>query len=147
MPSADCVNLYVRWVTECQNAVGDLRVYVKRAKAYRSQCWDVFEAALSVVKTMEQVVYVEHLDLKLTEELPDLFAAAVSTIEMAQALVQVMNITLAFQLCFLAGLKANLSLQSQHRSVRTCRCTANKVSLHGVPACPGVKQSQTSLKA
>ena len=85
----DTGSLHTRWVKECRDAAAGLLARVRQAKAYRTQCWGIYEAALAIVMTLEQSLQAERLDLKRLRELPDLFAAAVSTIELAQSLVQV----------------------------------------------------------
>ena len=83
-------SLHQRWVKECKDASGDLLACVRQAKLHRAQCWGIHEAALSVVMALEQSVQAGTLDLKRIREFPDLFAAALSTIELGKALVQVM---------------------------------------------------------
>lgn len=85
--------LYSRWVDECIDAVGSLRARTKQAKAYQSHCWEMHAAALSIAKTLEQVIYTSHLSSELLKDLPELFAAAVSTIELAQSLIEVTSIS------------------------------------------------------
>lgn len=80
---------YERWVEECKGASGDLLAYVRQARTHRSRCWGIYKTALSIVMALEQSIQAGTLDLKTTRELADLFAAALSTIELGKIMVQV----------------------------------------------------------
>ena len=85
----DVGSLHEQWLRECKDAAGNLHARVRQAKTYRSQCWGIYEAALSIVMTLEQSLRGQLLSSSRIKEFPQLFAAAVSTIELAQSIVQV----------------------------------------------------------
>ena len=81
-------DLYKQWLLDCKEAAQGLRQRIKQVKSYRIQCGDVLGSALAVVMALEQAVLMDRLDER-SQEVPEVFAEAVSTIELAQALVQV----------------------------------------------------------
>ena len=81
-------DLYNQWLLDCKEAAQELRQRIKQVKSYRIQCGDVLGSALTVVMALEQAVLMDWLDER-SQEVPEVFAEAVSTIELAQTLVQV----------------------------------------------------------
>ncbi|KAL0024386.1 hypothetical protein WJX79_007764 [Trebouxia sp. C0005] len=81
-------DLYSQWLFDLKDAAQELRQRVKKVKSCRMQCGDVLGAALAVVMALEQAMLMDRLDER-SKEVPEVFAEAVSTIELAQALVQV----------------------------------------------------------
>ena len=81
-------DLYSQWLLDLKDAAQELRQRVKKVKSCRMQCGDVLGAALAVVMALEQAMLMDRLDER-SKEVPEVFAEAVSTIELAQALVQV----------------------------------------------------------
>ena len=74
----------------CKAAVDSLRAWVEQAKACRSQCWGIFEAALPIQIYFERIVRAGHLlDGQAFEGLPELFGAAISTVASARDFVKV----------------------------------------------------------
>ena len=82
------LDLYKQWLLDCKEAAKELTQRIKQVKSYRIQCGDVLGSALAVVMALEQAVLMDRLD-EHSQEVPEVFAEAVSTIELAQALVQV----------------------------------------------------------
>ena len=76
-------------MNDCKETVRDLRTCVKQANGYQQQCWEVYRAALRIKLSLEQTLETGELYLKGHRDLPDLMAAALSTIEFARLLVQV----------------------------------------------------------
>ena len=81
-------DLYNQWLLDCKEAAQELRQRIKHVKSCRVQCGDVLGSALTVVMALEQAVLMDWLDER-SQEVPEVFAEAVSTIELAQTLVQV----------------------------------------------------------
>ena len=82
-------DLYALWLLDCKAAAQELRVLVKRSSLSGSQCCDVLTAALATVNFLEQALCADQLDTHKTQNLPEIFAEACSTIELAQSVVQV----------------------------------------------------------
>lgn len=82
-------DLYALWLHECKEAAQELRVLVKRSSLSGSQCCDVLTAALATVNFLEQALCADQLDTHKTQNLPEIFAEACSTIGLAQSVVQV----------------------------------------------------------
>ncbi|KAL0046747.1 hypothetical protein WJX82_009051 [Trebouxia sp. C0006] len=70
-----------RNIVQCQFGAQD------KSAVCMIQCGDVLGSALAVVMALEQAVLMDRLDER-SQEVPEVFAEAVSTIELAQALVQ-----------------------------------------------------------
>ncbi len=81
-------DLYSQWLLDCKEAAQELWQRIKQVKSCRIQCGDVLGSALAVVMALEQAVLMDRLD-EHSQAVPEVFAEAVSTIELAQALVQV----------------------------------------------------------
>ncbi|KAL0036873.1 hypothetical protein WJX77_003215 [Trebouxia sp. C0004] len=81
-------HLYSQWLFDCKEAAQELRQRIKQVKSCRIQCGDVLGSALAVVMALEQAVLMDRLD-EHSQEVSEVFAEAVSTIELAQTLVQV----------------------------------------------------------
>ena len=82
-------DLYVRWLSDCKQAVKELQGIVRQAKAYVVLCCDVSGAALEAVMSLEHTILTAPLDWSKPQELPQLCAQTVSLIELARSLVQV----------------------------------------------------------
>lgn len=85
----DVSSLHQQWMKECKDAAGGLLASVRHAKTNRTHCWEIYEAAVSIVMTLEQSLRAQLLNPNRIRELPLLFAAAVSNIELAHSTVQV----------------------------------------------------------
>ena len=81
--------LYVRWLQDCTEAAQELKGCIKQTKSHRPECCDVLGAALAAVMSLEQAVVLGCVVESKTQDLPELFAETVSTIELAKSTVQV----------------------------------------------------------
>ncbi len=81
--------LYVRWLQDCTEAVQELKGCIKQTKTHRPECCDVLGAALAAVMSLQQAVALGCVGESKTQDLPELFAETVSTLELAKSTVQV----------------------------------------------------------
>ncbi len=81
--------LYVQWLQDCTQAAQELKGCIKQTKSHRPECCNVLGAALAAVMSLQQAVALGCLVESKTQDLPELFAETMSTIELAQSAVQV----------------------------------------------------------
>lgn len=89
MTVSTITDLYARWINEANEAVAELRGRVKAAKHNEQHCCDVLNHALEAVMSLEHAVCSGLFTTLQKQQLPDIVAALLSTIELAQAIVQV----------------------------------------------------------
>ena len=89
MTAAGSVDLYASWVAEAKEAAAQLRQLVTEAKYNEEQCCDVLNHALEAVMALEHAVYAGRLKVQHKQQLPDIVAAILSNIQLAQSVVQV----------------------------------------------------------
>ena len=88
-------DLFLRWLSDSQDALEKLKSNVQRVRWQQEACCDVYGAASRVVMSLEQSVLLKLLDDHRSAALPEIFAATASNIELAQLLVEVMQDLLA----------------------------------------------------
>ena len=81
--------LYVRWLQDCTEAAQELKGCIKQTKMHRPECCNVLGAALAAVMSLQQAVVLGCVVESKTQDLPELFAETMSTIELAKSTVQV----------------------------------------------------------
>ena len=87
-------DLYMRWLHDCTEAAQELHGCVKQVKSHKVQSCRILSSALAAVMSLEQAVLVGCLANSRIQELPDLIAEAMSTIELAKSTVQVLRVLL-----------------------------------------------------
>ena len=89
MTAASPTDLYLGWVADAKEAAAQLRQYVVNVKYNEEQCCDVLNHALEAVMSLELAVCTGRLTVQRTQQLPDIVAAILSNIQLAQSVVQV----------------------------------------------------------
>ena len=89
MTAAGSSDLYASWVAEAKEAAAQLRQRVIEAKHNEEQCCDVLNHALEAVMSLEHAVCAGRLKVQHRQQLPDIVAAILSNIQLAQSVVQV----------------------------------------------------------
>ena len=89
MTAAGSTDLYAGWVGKANEAAAQLRQRVIEAKHNEEQCCDVLNHALEAVMSLEHAVCAGRLKVQQRQQLPDIFAAILSNIQLAQSVVQV----------------------------------------------------------
>ncbi len=81
--------LYERWLQDCTEAAQELKGCVKQAKSHRPECCNVLGAALAAVMSLQQAIVLGCVVESKAQDLPELLAETMSTIELAKSTVQV----------------------------------------------------------
>lgn len=89
MTAASPTDLYAGWVAEAKEAAVQLRQRVVEAKHNEELCCDVLNHALEAVMSLENAVCAGRLRVQQRQQLPDIVAAILSNIQLAQRVVQV----------------------------------------------------------
>lgn len=89
MTAPNATDLYKGWVAEAKQAVAQLKRNVMEAKHNEQQCCEVLSHALEAVMSLESAVFTGHLKVQQRQQLPDIVAAILSSIQLAQSAVQV----------------------------------------------------------
>ena len=89
MTATNPAELYKAWVAEAKDAAAQLKQHVMQAKHNEEQCCEVLNYALEAVMSLESAVCTGHLQVQQRQQLPDIVAAVLSSIQLAQSVVQV----------------------------------------------------------
>lgn len=99
MTASSPADLYKGWVAEAKEAAAQLRQHVTQAKHNEEQCCEVLNHALEAVMSLESAVCTGHLTVQQRQQLPDIVAAVLSSIQLAQSVVQVSAPTVQVVVC------------------------------------------------
>ena len=89
MTAASPSALYAEWVADAKEAAAQLRQRVTEAKHNEEECYNVLNHALEAVLSLEHAVCAGRLKVEQRQQLPDMVAAILSNIQLAQSVVQV----------------------------------------------------------
>ena len=126
MTAATPPALYAEWVAEAKEAAAQLRQRVIEAKHNEEGCCDVLNHALEAVLSLEHAVYAGRLNVQQKQQLPDILAAILSNIQLAQSVVQV-RVSMVSRvchngsciLCLTVGL---VQVSGRHWQLSSCTC-------------------------
>ena len=91
MHAVTASDLFKGWVAKANEAAAQLEQHVMQAKYNEEQCCEVLNHALEAVMSLESAVYTGQLQVQQRQQLPDIVAALLSSIHLAQSVVQVIT--------------------------------------------------------